>query len=181
MIVDRAAVSAGRWPVRRRGVSTDSAPLIAQHDRAANGAPTKVRDVFRPHCAPTCPCSPAFAVNPERGLLEEAGRAVLTWDAAWDQWTPQRQVNQWLARLRGDQAAAAARALREHHDAARHFAELADDHRVDERIRRAVRPAPSAPPGERRPARPPRLRQGTGAPVLPRSPPPGPYCTNGRS
>src|ERR1019366_5875987 len=63
--------------------------------------PTKVRDVFRPHCARTCPCSPAFAVNPERGLLEEAGRAVLTWDAAWDQWTPQRQVHQWLTRLTG--------------------------------------------------------------------------------
>src|ERR1019366_1572848 len=98
--------------------------------------PTKVRDVFRPHCARTCPCSPAFAVNPERGLLEEAGRAVLTWDAAWDQWTPQRQVNQWLARLRGDQAAAAARALREHHHAARPFAELADDHPVAEGIPR---------------------------------------------
>jgi hypothetical protein len=71
-------------------------------------------------------------------LLEEAVATVLAWDAAWDQWEPQRQVRDWLARLRGDQAAAAARALREHGDV-RHFTELADDHRADERIRRAAR------------------------------------------
>lgn len=86
------------------------------------------------------------------GLLEDAANAMLTWDAARDQWTPQNQIKQWLARLRGDQAAAAARAFREHRDAARHFAELADNRRADERIRRAVRPAPSASPGETRAA-----------------------------
>jgi hypothetical protein len=74
------------------------------------------------------------------GLLEEAIGAVLTWDASWDQWTPQRSIRQWLARLRNDQAAAAARALIEHGDI-RHFSELADDRHADERIRRAVRPA----------------------------------------
>ncbi len=86
------------------------------------------------------------------GLLEEATNAVLTWDAAWNQWTPQKQIRQWLAQLRGDQAAAAARALREHREAARHFAELADDRRTDKRIRRAVRSAPSASPSEPQPA-----------------------------
>lgn len=82
------------------------------------------------------------------GLLEEATRAVLTWDAAWDQWEPQRMIRRWLAQLRGDQAAAAARALREHGDPA-HFAELAGERHVDERIRRAVRPAPPKLPSER--------------------------------
>lgn len=86
------------------------------------------------------------------GLLEEVANAVLTWDAAWDQWTPRKQIRHWLVQLRGDQAAAAARALREHPEAARHFAKLADDRRADERIRRAVRSAPSASRGEVRPA-----------------------------
>jgi hypothetical protein len=81
-------------------------------------------------------------------LLEAAVHATLTWDAAWDQWTPQIQIRQWLAQLRGDQAAAAARALREHPDAARHFAELAGNRGADERLRRAARPAPSASPAE---------------------------------
>ena len=70
---------------------------------------------------------------------------MLIWDAAWDQWTPQTKIRRWLTTLRGDQAAAAARAIREH-GMARHFAELADDHRADERIRRAVRPARSSSP-----------------------------------
>jgi hypothetical protein len=85
------------------------------------------------------------------GLLEEAANAVLTWDAVWDQWTPQTEIRQWLAKLRGDQAAAVARVIREH-GMATHFAELADDRRADERIRRAVRPAPPSlpdrPPGK---------------------------------
>jgi hypothetical protein len=72
-------------------------------------------------------------------LLEEAAGIVLAWDTAWDQWEPQKQIRNWLGRLRGDQAAAAARALREHGDP-RHFTELADDRRADERIRRAARP-----------------------------------------
>ena len=83
-------------------------------------------------------------------LLEEAVGAAMIWDAAWDQWNPQKDIRLWLARLRGDRAAAAARAIREH-GMPSHFAELADDRRADERIRRAVRPAPSPspdPPGE---------------------------------
>jgi len=82
-------------------------------------------------------------------LLQEAAGAALTWDVVWDQWTPQFQIKSWLAQLTGDQAAAVARALREHADAARHFAELADDRRADERIRRAVRVVPDAPADER--------------------------------
>jgi Protein kinase domain len=74
------------------------------------------------------------------GLLEQATGAALTWDASWDQWTPQKLIRRWLAGLRNDQAAAAARALREHGNI-RHFSELADDRHTDERIRRAVRPA----------------------------------------
>jgi len=77
-------------------------------------------------------------------LLHEAASAVLTWDASWDQWTPQNQIRSWLARLRGDEAAVVARALRDHPDAARHFAEIAGNRHADERIRRAVRPAPAA-------------------------------------
>lgn len=81
-------------------------------------------------------------------LLHEAADAVLTWDASWDRWTPQRQIRSWLPRLRDDEAAVVARALRDHQDAARHFAEVADDRRADERIRRAVRPAPPATSGQ---------------------------------
>jgi Protein kinase domain/Translation initiation factor IF-2, N-terminal region len=74
-------------------------------------------------------------------LFEEAASAVLTWDGAWDQREPQRLIRQWLAQLSGDQAAAAAHALRDHAASARHFAGLADDRLVDERIRRAVHDA----------------------------------------
>ena len=80
-------------------------------------------------------------------LLHQAADAVLTWDAGWDQWTPQNQIRSWLARLRGDEAAVVARALRDHQDAAQHFAEVADNRHADERIRRAVRPAPPASSG----------------------------------
>ena len=72
------------------------------------------------------------------GLLEEALRAVLAWDAHWDRWTPQKVIRKWLAGLRNDHAAAAARALRDHGEAA-HFSELAEDRSADERLRRAVR------------------------------------------
>jgi hypothetical protein len=51
--------------------------------------------------------------------------------------------------LRDDEAAVIARALRDRPDAARHFAEVADNRHADERIRRAVRPAPSASPSAR--------------------------------
>jgi hypothetical protein len=37
-------------------------------------------------------------------LLHDAADAVLTWDASWDQWTPQRQIRSWLALLSGAEA-----------------------------------------------------------------------------
>ena len=77
-------------------------------------------------------------------LLEEAVTAVLTWDASWDQREPQRMIRQWLAGLRGDQAAAVAHGLREYGEVG-HFAELADHHSVDARIRRAIRQAAREP------------------------------------
>jgi hypothetical protein len=72
-------------------------------------------------------------------VLQVAADAVLTWDAHWDQWTPQRLIKAWMASLTGAAAAVVAGALRDHRDAARHFEELGDNRRVDERIRRAVR------------------------------------------
>jgi hypothetical protein len=81
------------------------------------------------------------------GLLEEAASSTLAWDAIWDQRIPQMMIGPWLAQLRGDQAAAAARLLRAHPEAARHFAQIAGNREADDRIRRAVRPASSAPSG----------------------------------
>ena len=81
------------------------------------------------------------------GLLEETLSVVLTWDTAWD-WDRRdlrKLLRQWLGQLRGDQASAAASALREH-DTPGHFAELADAPDADERIRRAVRPPLSPSP-----------------------------------
>lgn len=80
------------------------------------------------------------------GLLEEALGAVLSWDAHWDQWTPQRAIRKWLASLRNDQAASAARALRDRGEAA-HFSEFAEDRNADERLRRAARLNQDPQPG----------------------------------
>jgi hypothetical protein len=73
-------------------------------------------------------------------LLRVAADAVLAWDGHWDHWTPQRLIKAWMTSLTGDVAAVIAGALRDHQDAAPHFEELANNRRVDERIRRAVRP-----------------------------------------
>ncbi|WP_327586794.1 serine/threonine protein kinase [Nonomuraea sp. NBC_00507] len=73
-------------------------------------------------------------------VLQVGADAVLAWDAYWDQWTPQPTIKAWMITLRGDAAAVVAGALRDHPDAVQHFAELGDNSRVDERIRRAVRP-----------------------------------------
>jgi serine/threonine protein kinase len=79
----------------------------------------------------------------ELGLLEETISTVFTWDRNRGQ--IRKLIMQWLAGLRGDQAAAAASALREH-DTSGHFAELADDRHVDARIRHAARrPNPAVP------------------------------------
>lgn len=87
-------------------------------------------------------------------LLQEAAEAVLAWDAHWDQWTPQRQIRAWMATLTGDPAAVVAGALRNNRDAARHFEELSENRRVDGRIRRAVRGAPTSVSGAAQPQPP---------------------------
>ncbi|BCB74503.1 hypothetical protein GCM10022251_74250 [Phytohabitans flavus] len=79
------------------------------------------------------------AANGDLDLLEEAAEVLLAWDAHWDRWQPQREIRAWMATLHGEPAAVVARLLRRNPDAARHFTELNENRRVDERIRRAVR------------------------------------------
>ncbi|GIF01099.1 serine/threonine protein kinase [Paractinoplanes rishiriensis] len=75
----------------------------------------------------------------EWDLLQDTAETVLAWDERWDQWTPQKQIRLWMASLSGDAAAVVAGALRREPGAARHFEEILENRRVDERIRRAVR------------------------------------------
>ncbi|MFI1738647.1 serine/threonine-protein kinase [Streptomyces sioyaensis] len=77
----------------------------------------------------------------ERDLLDESIRAMCEWDGNWDQWSPQDAIRPWLRKLSGDAARIVAPALRDHPDAARHFAALAGDHAVDRGIRQAIRAA----------------------------------------
>src|SRR5262249_53479938 len=72
-------------------------------------------------------------------LLQETADAVFAGDAQRDQWTPQKLIKSWMTTLRGDAAAVVARVLRRHPGATRHFSELGDNRRVDERVRRAIR------------------------------------------
>ncbi|MET8420668.1 dsDNA nuclease domain-containing protein [Streptomyces sp. NPDC005098] len=73
-------------------------------------------------------------------LLEECCNGAFTWDALWNQWTPQDEIRPWLRTLTGDAAGSVAGALRDHPDCARHFSSLANELRVDHRIRLAVSP-----------------------------------------
>ncbi|MDV7220515.1 serine/threonine protein kinase [Streptomyces prunicolor] len=84
----------------------------------------------------------------ELHLLEECCNGAFSWDALWDQWRPQDEIRPWLRTLRGDAAASAAGALREHPNCARHFSSMANDVHVDHRIRSAVsdKVAPHPPP-----------------------------------
>jgi hypothetical protein len=79
----------------------------------------------------------------ELDLLEECCNGAFTWDGLWDQWRPQDEIRPWLRTLTADPAGSVAAALRDHPDCARHFASLADDVRVDHRIRAAVTPGPA--------------------------------------
>jgi len=72
-------------------------------------------------------------------LLEDAADALFAWDDAWNQWTPQPAIREWLGRLDGQSARSVARAIRRYPDSASHFAELADSRRADPDIRSAVR------------------------------------------
>lgn len=73
-------------------------------------------------------------------LLEESCNGAFTWDALWDQWTPQDKIRPWLRTLTGDAAGSVAGALCDHPDCARHFSSLANELRVDHRIRSSVSP-----------------------------------------
>ncbi|MFF1739448.1 AbiJ-related protein [Streptomyces mirabilis] len=72
-------------------------------------------------------------------LLEDATDVMCIWDAAWDQWRPQKEIRSWLESLRGEAAVAVASVLRQHEGSARHFSGLAENRTVDPRIRQAVR------------------------------------------
>lgn len=74
----------------------------------------------------------------ELDILEEACLGAFEWDAAWDQWSPQREIASWLISITGDVASSVAAALRQHPECAAHFHHLADDVHVDHRIRAAV-------------------------------------------
>ncbi|MCW2904176.1 MAG: hypothetical protein JWO67_6441 [Streptosporangiaceae bacterium] len=74
----------------------------------------------------------------ELDLLEESCHGAFGWDALWDQWAPQREVTPWLGTVTGDVASSVAATLRQHPECAGHFRHLADDVRVDHRIRAAV-------------------------------------------
>ncbi|MDX3673338.1 serine/threonine protein kinase [Streptomyces europaeiscabiei] len=74
----------------------------------------------------------------ELHLLEECCNGAFAWDALWDQWRSQDEIRPWLRTLGGDAAASVAGALRDHPNCARHFTSLANDVRVDHRIRSAV-------------------------------------------
>ncbi|MFF6895996.1 dsDNA nuclease domain-containing protein [Streptomyces microflavus] len=71
-------------------------------------------------------------------LLEESCNGAFLWDALWDQWRPQEKITLWLRTLTGDAAGSVAGALRDHPDCADHFSSLANEFRVDHRIRSAV-------------------------------------------
>lgn len=72
-------------------------------------------------------------------LLEEAAEGLMEWDARWDRWGMQDKIRRWLPSLTGEAAGILASLMRRHPDAAKHFDELADDPRVDGRIRQAVK------------------------------------------
>jgi len=79
------------------------------------------------------------AADQDWELLESAFETVAQWDELWDQWDVQKAIRSWLRDLKGDAARITARILQVHPDSAPHFADLADDRRVDQRLRAAVR------------------------------------------
>ncbi|MFJ1603922.1 serine/threonine-protein kinase [Streptomyces sp. NPDC088253] len=78
------------------------------------------------------------AQSGELDLLEACCSGAFEWDALWDQWTPQANISPWLSTLTGDCASSVAAMLRQHPGCAAHFRHLADEIRVDHRIRVAV-------------------------------------------
>ncbi|GAA2577045.1 hypothetical protein GCM10010304_17370 [Streptomyces roseoviolaceus] len=78
------------------------------------------------------------ALEGELDLLEASCSGAFEWDALWDQWAPQDDISSWLSTLTGDCASSVAAILRQHPECAVHFSHLADNFRVDHRIRSAV-------------------------------------------
>ncbi|MBT2446199.1 hypothetical protein J7F03_03660 [Streptomyces sp. ISL-43] len=71
-------------------------------------------------------------------LLEAAATALFTWDASYDQWTPQDSIRPWLAGITGHAAHIVASLLREHPGSACHYSAVAADRRAHQEIRAAV-------------------------------------------
>ncbi|MET9816281.1 MULTISPECIES: serine/threonine protein kinase [unclassified Streptomyces] len=82
----------------------------------------------------------------ELDLLEECCNGAFEWDADWDQWIPQRHIADWLLTLAGDSASSVAGVLRRHPACAAHFSHLADNLRIDHRIRAAIEVATEGQP-----------------------------------
>ncbi|WP_079077562.1 DNA cytosine methyltransferase [Streptomyces sp. Root369] len=85
------------------------------------------------------------AAKDDWDLLDEAVRAMCAWDAAWDQWNAQGQIESWLRSLSGKSAQLVAAVLRDYPRSARHFSDLARDGTVDLWIRQAIREAAGTP------------------------------------
>jgi serine/threonine protein kinase len=83
----------------------------------------------------------AAARTEDLELLDKAATALFAWDAAWDQWTPQKPIGRWLTALQGLAAGVVAQTLSDEPDAGRHFSDEASDRRTDRRIRDAIRRA----------------------------------------
>jgi Protein kinase domain len=80
----------------------------------------------------------AAVVLRDVALLEAAVDALFGWDAVWDRWPVQNEMRSWMRTLTVEDARIVASSLRNHRDAARHFASLADEPLVDARIQAAV-------------------------------------------
>lgn len=80
----------------------------------------------------------ASAKRDDLDLLDLAVRALFAWDDQWDQWAPQDQVKRWLPQLGEEASRIVATALRRYPDAARHLSDLANDTRVNGRVRTVI-------------------------------------------
>lgn len=78
------------------------------------------------------------AAKDDWNLLDEAARAMCTWDGTWDQWNAQDRIAPWLRSLSGQAAELVAAVLRDHPQSARHFSGLSRDGTVDRWIRQAI-------------------------------------------
>ena len=74
----------------------------------------------------------------ELELLETCCSGAFEWGSSWDQWSPQAAISAWISTLAGDAASSVAAMLRQHPGCAAHLQHLANDIRIDHRIRKAV-------------------------------------------